>query len=232
MKNHLFRAFSLFSLLLVTAATAPAQTVTYNASADFTPGLSNPNGVWFYGYTANLAGTLTPFADYTFNSSAQVYSWSTNLSLGAPAIFFNFGTSALNGLPPNQLALHPGPSGEYAVLRFTAPADGNYGIAAQFFSGDAGGTDATILVNGQASSSIFFAADTGSNPAFSGSVTLNLGDRLDFAVGAPSSFFFGTTPLAVVLTFTPVPVPEPGTGALFVLGAPLVLAWSLRRRHS
>lgn len=232
MKSHLFRAISLSSLLVVTAATAPAQTVIYNATADFTPGLSNPNGVWFYGYTTNLAGTLTPFAGYAFDSNAQVYSWSTNLSLGAPTIYFNFGSSVLNGLPPNQLALHPGPSGEYAVLRFTAPADGNYAIAAQFFSGDLRVTDATILVNGQAGSPLFFAADTSSNPAFNGSVTLNLGDRLDFAVGAPTDFTFGTTPLAVVLTFTPTPVPEPGLLALFVLGAPLVLVWSWRRQLS
>ena len=223
------RAFSLSGLLLAAAAPAPAQTVTYNATIDFTPGLPNPNGVWFYAYTANLAGTLTPFAAYSLNSSAQVYSWSTNLSAGAPAIFFNFGRSTINGLPPNELALHPGPTGEYAVLSFNAPAAGTYEVTAQFFAGDTGLTDATIVLNGQASSPIFFAANTGTNPAYSGSLILNLGDRVDFAVGAPVSFFSGTTPIAVNLTL--VPIPEPSSLLSLLLGVPLVVIWGRRRRH-
>ena len=44
------------------AVTCFAQTILYDATADFTPNLPNPNGVWAYGYTTDLSAALTPFA--------------------------------------------------------------------------------------------------------------------------------------------------------------------------
>ena len=84
-----------------------AQPVIYDATADFTPGLPNPNGVWSYGYTTDLSTALTPFASY--GADATAFGWSTNLSLGAPSIFKLTGPF-VGGTAPGDLILHPGPT--------------------------------------------------------------------------------------------------------------------------
>ncbi len=70
--------------------------------------------------------------------------------------------------------------------------------------------------------------DTGVNPAITGSLALAPGDQVRFAVGAPASFLFGSTPLTVTLTFSPVP--EPSTSAL-LLGLGGVAAALVRQRQ-
>lgn len=202
-----------------------AQPVLYDATADFTVNVPNPNGVWAYGYTTDLSvTTLTPFAGYS--SDANAFAWVTNISLGTPSIYKVTTASPINGVAPGQLALHPGPTGEYAVLAFTAPATGQYALTAQFFAGDSGLTNALIVINGDTASPAFSFPDTGVNPVASGNFSLALGDQVRLAVGAPGSFLFGSTPLTATLTFTPVP--EPGAFALLALGG---IAVALVRRQ-
>jgi hypothetical protein len=123
-------------------------------------------------------------------------------------------------------------SGEFGVYRFTAPAAGQYSLAWSFVGADLAGatTDAHVLVN---NSSIFDGNvngfGPGSGPSFTTTLTLAVGDRVDFAVG------FGTdggpnndaTGISAQLSA----VPEPSTLALASLGGLGVLGYGWRRRR-
>ena len=51
---------------------------------------------------------------------------------------------------PGQVAFHPGSNGEYAVVRWTAPADERVAFAADFRSiAEAATTDLHVLHNGR-----------------------------------------------------------------------------------
>lgn len=51
---------------------------------------------------------------------------------------------------PKQLALHPGPGGEYSVVGWTAPKAGKYAVAATFTgAGSSSTTDVHVFVNGK-----------------------------------------------------------------------------------
>jgi hypothetical protein len=208
------------------ALAGSAQPVIYDATADFTVNVPNPNGVWAYGYTTSLSTALTPFAEYV--SDANAFVWRTNLSLGAPGIYKVTATFPVNSVAPGQLALHPGPGGEYAVLAFTAPAAGQYALNAQFFPGDSGATDATIVLNGNTATPAFYFPSTDVNPVATGNFALALGDQVRFAVGFAGSFISDSTPLTATLTFSPVP--EPGTLALLGLGGIIVVLACRRHR--
>jgi hypothetical protein len=206
-----------------------AKPLIYDATADFTPDLPNPNGVWAYGYTTDLSAALTPFAGYS--SDATAFGWSTNLALGTPAIFKV--TGSFNGLAPGQLALHPGPSGEYAVLAFSVPAAGHYVLNAQFLAGDSGETDAAIVFNFISGSTpvVLPFGSTNGNPVLTNfDLFLDQGDQVRFAVGSFGSFLSDSTPVTATLTFSPVP--EPGAFALLLGLGGMATALVRRRRLS
>jgi alpha-galactosidase len=87
---------------------------------------------------------------------------------------------------PNRLAFHPGPKGEYSVVRWTAAQAGEIAIDATFLAIDAQGTttDVHVLHAGQP----LFAGwinlhDQGPKATYAGKVTVAKGDTLDFVVG-------------------------------------------------
>jgi alpha-galactosidase len=87
---------------------------------------------------------------------------------------------------PGRLAFHPGPKGEYSVVRWTAAQAGEIAIDATFLAIDAQGTttDVHVLHAGQA----LFAGwinlhDQGPKATYAGKVTVAKGDTLDFVVG-------------------------------------------------
>jgi hypothetical protein len=86
--------------------------------------------------------------------------------------------------PPRQVALHPGPNGQYSVVRWTAPAADRYRIAAAFTGLFKATTDVHLFHNGRPQ----FAAqlNLGSRPntaTHTSEVVLAEGDTLDFVVG-------------------------------------------------
>jgi hypothetical protein len=182
---------------------------------------SNPNGDWSYGSTATLGSSFLPFnlsADY-----GNFITWTMPGSL--PIVFKN--TSGFDFTHPagtltvavGWLGMHPGISGEYAVVRYTVPSTGWYTVSGAFEGLDFQGptsTDAHVLLN---STSNLFSASINLylNPnVFSITQVFSAGDTIDFAVGyLNNNHYFDTTGLQGTV-IPAADIPEPSTLVLMV----------------
>jgi hypothetical protein len=137
-------------------------------------------------------------------------SWRTDFGAD-PNVTHNPTAQPIEGLGitwmPGQLALHPGPAGEYSVVRWTCPAPGEHEVNATF-TGIAGHatTDVHVLHNGRPlhvggiNIGGINAGDHGSRCSFTGKLTIKAGDRLDFVVGFGNGHYGGdTTALAATV---------------------------------
>jgi hypothetical protein len=205
-------------ILFTSLVTQPITALAHDANADFVVNSPNPNGVWQYGYSTSLGTALIPFNEYVTHGVG--YAWRTNLASGAPA--FTHFDLASNGVLPGETALHGGPSGEFAVLRFTAPSTGPYDILANWRGpGDTGNTDLYLLQNSNAGSPLGSSASTTISGIIQlSSVPLSAGDTIDLAVGnGGDGFGSDSTPVNLQITL----VPEPAGAILLGVGLiPLV----------
>lgn len=204
--------------LLPFAAASDAAT-TYNALSDFST-TENPNGVWTFGRsTANNGGTFTAYPDFVVDGVYSVWRDNSHLSEGAPSVWLRTDQGALN--------FHPGPGGafdEFSIIRFTAPAAGNYTYTANFLSVDSGTKNVWVFHNADQ-----LHADTISGAGASsdfGSLTLAPGDTVDIVVGPAGGYQNDATGISFVVEA----VPEPSAVALFGLTG-LGLAVRRRRRN-
>lgn len=226
--SALFVTLSLTLALAAFPRTVHAQ--IFDATADYSR-FNNPNGVWSAGYTDTLGSALNL---YNINNGVTngLNLWNSTVvnTASAPTFGRNLGGAMQFGIPPGQIMLHPGPQNQYSVLRFTAPVTTSYSLVGRFFSGDSGDTDATILLNSNTATPVFFAVTTGTNPTFNEALSLTAGNTVDFVVGSKGSFISDTTPLIVQITV--VAAPEPATVALLATGLLPIAAVLIRRRHS
>lgn len=210
---------------------------SYDLAADFTTA-ANPNGVWSYGYSTTLGGSFVLHTSTSPNPTyySTIDNWHTDLGYGMPAVLRNSTAGTVTNdtgtavLTAGQLASHPGYSGQFSVVRFTAPAAGLFNVSGSFLGADIVGTttDVHILLNGGA---IFNGAvsgfDAGSGPSFNSDWSLAMGDTLDFVVGwGNGNFDFDSTAISAVIT----QVPEPGTAAILILGGLAMLRRASRSR--
>lgn len=216
---------------LCAAASASAD---FNAARDFSIE-ANPNGVWSYGWTQSLGSSFNlstlrstdpglqrwdgSVVHPTFGNYPFVGRNSTNQTTSLSTI----------SIAPGQMILHPGPGGEYSIVRFVAPAAGSYSLSARFAGLDFAGpttTDVHVLLN---SESIFggLIGAFGSGPSFQTRLPLQAGDRVDFAVGFGTNggFLFDSTALDAQISA----VPETGSWALMAAGLLGLVAWRGRR---
>ena len=217
----------------ISVSCAPRIAQSFNAADEFSA-TNNPTGVWRYGFESSLGGSFTLYDAPT--KLGVIDSWSESSVGGLPDVTHN-GTnsvafaSATAVYQPNQLALHPGLSGQFSILRFTAPSAGDYQISATFSGIDTQTTttDVHVLLD---SSSIFDSSVNldghGNSVSFSTMVSLAVGDSIDFAVGIgdDGSPGFDTTALAATI------VPEPATLSFLFTGSSLLgaLMFIHRRR--
>jgi hypothetical protein len=196
----------LSSLLLLTATlaspTSLAQTnMAFNAVADFSA-VSNPSGPWSYGSRDSATGPYTPFSQKSALYGAGMSTWSNG---SYPYVTHN-GTGAIQPyqtviLPPDLLALHPGPQGEYAVVRWTAPATGTIQLDGRFQGLDRIGTttNATITHKGV----ILFSQGINGFSArapFRIQRAVTAGDTIEFSIGyGNSNYYCDTTGLSVTV---------------------------------
>jgi hypothetical protein len=208
----------LASLMFLTAATSFAAITisSWDAASEFNdsanPDAANPSGVWSYGWKESLTGKFylakTPYTD-----PPNVSGWASgsgfplicHISRAIPvAVGVNPST-----FPPHALALHPGPDGEYAVLRFTAPTDGAYKASGQFYAQDDNATGTTTDVwilqnndkNGAFSGKIYYYGGPKSASFTSQVFHLKKGNTLDFQVGygANKNYFYDSTGLVALI---------------------------------
>jgi hypothetical protein len=215
------------ALALGLMGAGPASAQVYDPAADFSP-TSNPNSVWSYGWSASLGSTLTLYPSHV--KMLNLDFWQIPPSGDNPPYVSHNGTTSTivfastATYPPGRLGLHPGPSGQYSVVRWTAPANQHVGVSGMFSPLDSTTTDVHILKNGL---SLLVGEVNPSSPVpFSLATDVAPGDIIDFAVGRGTNGtnFFDSTGLS-----TTIAVPEPGTLALFGL-AVSVGAWRRYRR--
>jgi hypothetical protein len=224
------RKYRITSLLLLLVAAflsmsqlAAAQ--TFNAASDFSP-TANPNGAWSYGWSASRGTAFNVFPDavnycgYGFGLGS-IYNyicpgqdmWTAYLNGNLEPVIVHNGTpytfdaiSCCNPTPPGGLLLHPGPGGENAVIRWTAPAKGLYKVTATFSGLDYGGpttTDVAVLHNGTQifSDNVSGFGYINARP-FSSTVSVLAGDTIDFTLGYGTDGDYGadSTGLDAVIT--------------------------------
>lgn len=181
--------------------TSPAR--TYNPASEFSATNGSPNGVWSYGWMQ--VGFVGPFNLFTNDSAPALPSgspvWSGWLGVdGTPLIWKNTSVNPVFGIPTNMLSLHPGPGTEPALLRWTAPEDGNVRVQGRFERGDWGTMQVAVRLAGQ---QWWMAFDWG---IFDLQTNVCAGTVIDFAVYG--GYGSGSTPIDAVLTFTPAPAPS------------------------
>jgi hypothetical protein len=181
---------------------------TYNAALDFSA-TDNPNGVWSYGWSPTLGADFVP--DAATRNVAGVDGWlGEQAGDGNPSVSHNGTADAVTEgavtWQPGQLAFHPGPNGEYSVVRWTAPRAGALSLGAAFSGLDSAGptsTDVHVLHNG---ATLFDGEvlDLGAGPSFTATQSVLAGETIDFAVGYGSdgTFSCDTTGLDATVSYT------------------------------
>ncbi len=184
--------------------TSSAGFVSRQAGAEFSAA-NNPNDVWRYGWTSIPGSNFALFTVPVSSSGLQVW---RNAGGTEPAAIYNPTASTIQpGTPAyaaGQFYLHPGPAGEFAVLRFTSPVAGLYEIITTFEGADTAGTstDARIL----AGTNVWFQTNVnGFGPASARThrtvAALAAGSSIDFAVGPNGSHSYDSTRVDVQVRY-------------------------------
>lgn len=198
-----------------------------SVAGDFSSVGKNPHGPWSYGWSTTPGLSFTQFAHFIApadaasvdSDRADLAVWSISapdlLAGYRPDVFFNPGAMPVHPggyatVNAGQFGLHPGPSGEYAIARWTAQSSGSYRVVFTF-EGVAGymgwpvtTTDVRVLhnntdlttgeINGNDSDNVLSGASN---------VDVLAGDFIDFAVGdGGNGFGYDTTALDAVVCRT------------------------------
>jgi hypothetical protein len=237
---------TLATLVLVVVFVPPAAAQVFDASDQFSP-TSNPNSVWHYGYQSSLGSGFSLYDTAgAFTLFEEIDTWTSSGLGDNPQINHNNTGSTFFASDPglliewaaNEVALHPGPAGQYSVLRFAAPGVGKYQVSVVFRGIDqtGGSTDVHVLAN---SVSLFDEQVNGFHVprSFSTVLTLAQNDTIDVAVGfgANGNYFDDSTGADVVITVVPEPysltLATAGSGLLFVLTRAACRCGHLRRHE-
>lgn len=172
-----------FSALLVASRAAEAQ--SYNAAQQFS-GATDPNGVWSYGWEASRGAPFNLDTIFTVDASG-LGSW--HGALHPPYVGFNANPTPASeyewSVPPDQMVFYPGPDGENAVLRWTAPDSGVVDVKTVFIGLDpTGPTSTDFAVLHGATTLLSGAIDSYDKPSsHSETIQVSAGDTIDVMVG-------------------------------------------------
>lgn len=232
-QDGVFRTMTrgVLALAILIAALLPqmakADTV-YNLSDDFST-TSNPNGPWQFGWVSTMGGSLNLFDSMLYPAyGGDRWNDSTISNMyWIPQVWKNNSdTTLFNWVEPGDVALHPGPSGELATVRFTAPVDGTYTLSGYFDSYNRAYMSKYIYSSGSTAGLLLTENNSWYNDFSIIGLAMQVGDFLDFVVGptAWNSIAGGDTILSLNITGSfdtpnpPVATPEPGTVMLLGLG--------------
>ena len=254
--NNLGKTALLATLLAALSVPAFAN-VSYNAVTDFPTITASTNpqiayGVWSYGYATTLSPVNFSFdstatTDYFGDggSAAGFYETTSGGGYGQyplPTVLKNTtgGTIGTEGgtigpWPANLLLLHPGPSGDYSVVQFTAPTTATYVVTGEFlaignFSGVTDDSVSLTSASGSSSTTLYTTTSSTTPYDFTFSQTLTAGESLDFAVGwgPGNQFAYDSTGFDATITATP----EPSFYGALALGMSGLLVAIRRRRRA
>lgn len=154
----------------------------------------NPNGTWAYGYKETKTGD---FAAHTLHKLIWdvVTLWYEPLSSDTPSVFYNSDTNIHHNIQPGEVSIHPGPSGQWEVLRWTSPASGFFLIEGHFGAGDSATLTYSIIHN---NTTLLFDISSAVTETFSLTVSVAIGDTIDFQVG--DGWSYGNTPIDATIT--------------------------------
>ena len=190
-------------------------TIGYNAVEDFAATL-NPSGAWSYGYLASGGTTFTKYTEHD-NPVAGIDRWSPAGATEPMVARNNTGqpiTWSTIVHPPDVLNVHPGPSGEKSVVRWTAPSAGTVKIEGRFEGIDNGGTttdgdgtttDVAVVKNSNTATPLFSADVNGfeDKAPFSETTSVTAGATINFVVDYDNAAHVNdSTGLSVMITPT------------------------------
>ena len=153
----------------------------------------NPSGAWSYGVMAN------PDASFVLlrkNGDA----WTDG---GGANVWINNAEVTQYGIKPGQVSMHPGPTGEYGVIRWTCTHLKNgqterLTVKGMFGAGDSGKMTVGVFHNGK---KLFSVSNTPHDETFSLDVKIQPKDTLDFTVSpGAAGWDCGNTPLDLSIT--------------------------------
>ena len=225
LRSVLFRLFAASGILITASVNLFAGNVVDAFLADFSGIPANPNTGYSYGYETTLGGTLTLFSNIRTDGSFNFWDDTGVPLVGADATGgLHFGTVVT---PSEEVILHPGAQGQYAVIRYTAPVSGTYSLNGLFSGQDVKGTttDVHILVNNLAifDQNIDGYSGLSSGAAFGPSQTqsfslMNLallaGNTVDFAVGYGANTEYSNDSTGLQASIGIATAPEPSSLAL------------------
>ncbi|HEY2713341.1 MAG TPA: hypothetical protein VGI60_12565 [Chthoniobacterales bacterium] len=203
-------------LTLIAASFGMVSTTCWDAASEFNdsnnPDAANPSGVWSYGWKKTLVDKFY-VATTRSNDPPKVSGWCnasgfpmiSHISRTVPTI------AGVNpsAFPAHAMVVHPGPGGEYGVVRFTAPADGTFKVSGQFYALDDNKTGTTtdvwILKNNDKAGAFSGKVDYHGSAnwvSFTSQVfELKKGDTLDFQAGYGDNktYFYDSTGLVAII---------------------------------
>jgi hypothetical protein len=171
-----------------TAAVAESLTrfdFAWNLKNDFDG--RNPTHDWQFGWRET---PTAPFQAYTYaETTGYGPLLSPDASLAPPLVWKNTTAQTLCGVAPGEVSLHPGPSNQYSVVRWTAPEAMRYEGRVGFGAGDIGTMDYVYARNGTIDEEQY-----SSEGMFIGMLhSVDAGDQMEFMVGR--AYYYGNTPL-------------------------------------
>jgi hypothetical protein len=173
---------------------------SYDARADFSF-THNPNGVWTYGWSTELAGPLHVYPNPFITASSYNWGDAAIESLGGPHVAYNPHDVTIDSIPGHAMNIHPGPRNQFSHCVWKAPGAGVYSVQASFTSLSSGSPHAYVLKDGVPLGDSLLVNGTPWASAFD-SVSLAAGDTIDAAlgVGTDGSFFNDETQFSFTIT--------------------------------
>jgi len=201
-------------------ATAPAAAATYSAYDQFAISGGAITATNFaFGYASSTYAGADAFNSFTnFQTACGGDVLIQCASAGGVGVFKAAGAYDQPGTPffdAGELNLHPGPSGETAIVQFIVPIAGLYSFAGAFTANDTSPNSVDVAAYLGGVNQI-----TNARGAFDFQVNLSAGQKVNFALGSAGDYSYDSTGFALSVT-GPDPVqgvPEPASWALMILG--------------